>query len=1069
MNNRKFKILLGIVLVVVLALASTLVACQKESGVTGISITAATPPRATYVQGQALDLSVGTITVMLDGEPFKMPLNAEGVTISGYDSSVLGKQTVTVTYKEKTTTFEVNVVARVVAEEYETSYFVGDDFNASKGRLKLTKDDGNVVTISLNNPSVQVRTFNSTVSGETEVVVVYNDSTSGEHEVKFKVNIYDMGEVSFTGPTKTAYWSHDTELSLDGGYLTIKASGNNALSKFVELTSVEFSGFDPSKATKENTTKPLVQVVTFTFAGKTFEHKISITYSPMSFVTGAAKELSGIDFTQENVTITEEQGKLAMEAVSEYLGLTQAKKNQISAEDVEAIARPAAMYVMQSFKAEAEKFSATFQIDDKGQIVLMGGTYEQMKDVVTALSDSNAAFNTYASLLRKMDEEFKNVVYSGATKISDYIVVMTLDEQGFYLDAFECLTQLHEVLAVVPANWTVDMLGQYADNISEAVYLITSSSMAGYEHTDVLDIVRGWRENRDYFDIIYAYYCYVANGGHDVIVKSLWLKLPPPNALREWYTYFFNALYLVQDMDTNAATSAYLADTTNFMYYYYKTLEASERILSGNDQFAIDLHNIIALDKYVDSNLYKATGGYLYQAGSMLSSEAFENAWKKYLVLVELSGKGALNPDLQAKEFEAMFDAVSSLSPSELFGFLSSLHCLYVREGGKFYAFDYTKGYKNTLVACIAAYYEYKLPQNAKAAVQPLLLAMESYAAYEVFGADVGADEKFIAAIESIVVTLSNLSVDDRAAFDRLLGDCYEKYLSLYLFVKKNQIPDESRYEEQLREICTTIAIFNDVSASLSNTDLTSAEITERLVFMFALYEKTEYLYATLVASEDADLFALLASKEFEIKGVMSTVDMAVYNMRKTFISYGLAYRVTEKDANGNQTSVLLWDAYRKTNIDVFLRDASYLFEHRFVKATIQKTRVDALMEACRALSLQDATILYGIGLNCYYNSLQTFYVNAMTMEYEKKYGESEETNARIKEAVALATALFETEIAFRKYQQSGNAVEQASAFKQKMEKATELYTALAETDIRDSYFKTMYEYYFNLYTDMAE
>ena len=92
-----------------------------------------------------------------------------------------------------------------------------------------------------------------------------------------------------------------------------------------------------------------------------------------------------------------------------------------------------------------------------------------------------------------------------------------------------------------------------------------------------------------------------------------------------------------------------------------------------------------------------------------------------------------------------------------------------------------------------------------------------------------------------------------------------------------------------------------------------------------------------------------------------------------------------------------------------------------------------------------------------------------MTMEYEKKYGESEETNARIKEAVALATALFETEIAFRKYQQSGNAVEQASAFKQKMEKATELYTALAETDIRDSYFKTMYEYYFNLYTDMAE
>ena len=51
----------------------------------------------------------------------------------------------------------------------------------------------------------------------------------------------------------------------------------------------------------------------------------------------------------------------------------------------------------------------------------------------------------------------------------------------------------------------------------------------------------------------------------------------------------------------------------------------------------------------------------------------------------------------------------------------------------------------------------------------------------------------------------------------------------------------------------------------------------------------------------------------------------------------------------------------------------------------------------------------------------------------------------------------------------SNNVDRRKISFKQKMEKATELYTALAETDIRDSYFKTMYEYYFNLYTDMAE
>lgn len=1053
----------------ILAVGALLVSCKKEADVTGISVTNANPPRTVYVLGQELDLSKGSITAIIDGESFKVPLNAEGVSVSGYDSSKLGKQTVTVTYKGQTTTFEINVVARVIAEEYENAYFIGDAFDTSKGRLKLTKDDGSVTTVNLNTSAVKVKSFDSSAAGEKEVVLSYTESTGIEHEIKFNVKVYDIGEIAFTGPTKTTYWSHDTEFSLEGGYLTVKANGNDTLTKFVQLTSVEYSGFDPSAATSDHTSTPLVQTVTFKYAGKTFEHKISITYSPITYITNAAKTLAGIDFTKEDLTLTAEQGELAKNAVAEYFNLTPARKNLISQEDIETIVRPAAKYISESFKKEAEKYRDTFELGESGQFILIGKSYDNMKLTLEELSKNDALFNVYADLLRKLDEEFKDTVYTGSTKISDYIVIMTLDDQAFYIDAFECLTELHEIFSKIPANWTTDMLSQYASDINSAVYLINSSGLGGYEYTSVFDIVKNWREKGDCFDIIYSYYCYVATDGHDFIVKNLWLKVPMPNALREWYICFYSALYEAQFIEGNATGSAYLYDTTNFMYYYHETYRLAEEILSGNDQFAKDIFEIIELDRYMEANLRKAAAGYIYQVGSMLPSDEFDAVWEQYLAIIKITMSGALDLDANASEIEAVFDALVSLTPADMFGFVSSLKALYIQSNGTYYAFDYSKAATSKLVACLASYYEYKLPASAKSTFQPMFLAMETYALYKMHGATISADEDFIAAMEKVNTVLAGLSAQDREVFDRLLGKCYNKYLSFYKTLKGQRTPNADAFENRIQELNKTVELFYGVVDFLSG-NATNAEKTERLVYLISLYERAEYLYETLLAENNTDLLDVLYTKEYEYLGVKNTVDKSIFNVRKYFVYYMLLFKITEKDENGKEQSRLIWDVYSETTLDEFFKEASYLFEFRFEgKGNITKEQVDAIMEAGRNMSAKDGMLLHGIALNCYYNSLQSFIATSMKKDYKAKYGEADAgTDAFVEEAVALITAMFKAEIAHFGYEQSGKTESTKNTFKERMAEAIELYEKISDTEIRDRYLGTIYEYYLNIYTAIA-
>ena len=153
---------LGNLMLILLLLAATLVVVAScGSDVSEIAVNEDGMPQLIYVLGQDVDLSNGVLSVKGKDGDTELPLNSEGVTVTGYDKNTLGEQTLTIAYGGKTTEITVTVVERMVAVDYWADYMLDDTFDNSKGRLKITRDDGTSYTVQLNHPNVTISGFDS--------------------------------------------------------------------------------------------------------------------------------------------------------------------------------------------------------------------------------------------------------------------------------------------------------------------------------------------------------------------------------------------------------------------------------------------------------------------------------------------------------------------------------------------------------------------------------------------------------------------------------------------------------------------------------------------------------------------------------------------------------------------------------------------------------------------------------------------------------------------------------------------------------------------------------------------
>ncbi|MBE6619736.1 MAG: hypothetical protein E7625_00010 [Ruminococcaceae bacterium] len=1045
MNKCKFKFLILSLCLVMLASLLLLAGCGG-SKVSGIAIKTGEMPRTSYVQGQELDLTGGVITAMVSGTETAIPMTAEGVSITGYDKNTLGKQTVTVTYEGQTTTFEVTVVARMIADGYKNEYFVGDAFDASQGKLKITRDDATAFTVNLNSDLVTIEPFDSSKAGQTSVKAVYNDGKGTVYEAELKVTVYPIGQVTFTKPSKAVYSSHDTELSLAGGYFTVKAEGSD-LSNYVPLTLSMVSGFDPSIVTSANRDTPYEQTVTFTYAGQTFEFKISILYSGVSVVRDAAKALADVTLEDENATLSAELGEIALDAAREYFKLTQARKDLIDDESTNLVMRCAAVYVLAQFKEEALTYEDTFRLSEAGNLSLITKDYESTKANLERFDSEEEKFNVYVELLHHIKEDFADLILYGETKLEDYIKVPTADELNFYSGVFAFMLNLHESFSTIPADWTEKTLSQYEYEIATTLKKITASVYVGPNFNAVYNAVSSWRERNDYFEIIYTYYLHVAEDKQsffETINGDNGLKLSLPGDLQLWYTCISQGATQLQYMGTNADGAAYLYDTTRFMYYYYKTAELAQSIKNSDNPLHVEIYNFIGGDslafKYLE---HPHALGYMYHSSTMLESAAYKKMWDSYIELASIYLEGKMNVKEQSAKFDAVLKDLAALSPAEVYGFICSMTFRYNESRGNALVFDYTDTTSNTLVFLLANYGAANLSEGARDSFRLLLASIEKYA---LVGIRANALSEFKDGMAQLIQQYNAMSAEDRTSFDRMMGDCYNKYLTIYNTCNRTETPNDLGVsKDTYLELKDAFDSFFDVLKLFNDT--TQDEKTRQTYFplLFALCEKSHVLYTDLLEEGTPEAVNAMFSVYHPLNDVNMTLDQA-YSITRDFFCNNLIFKTIAMGTAENPQEVLFWLLYSDSALRPFMVKISDLMCAHVSDTYISASAVTQILSDFRAMNPLEQNLFYMFGFQLYYDSLHS---------HLSKDDES---------IASFITTVLQAEIGYVSYMMDPEDPGRVEFFTNCMTPAIEAYNALSNKDKLPEDIKNMYNFYLEEY-----
>lgn len=158
---------------------------HEIGNITSVSLTP--PSKTEYVENDKLDTAGMKFNVTYDNG-YERTVTS-GLKITGFNSENVGKQTVTVSYRGKSATFEVNVSEKkVVDAEFEfpndIKIIQGEDLDLSSGKVILTYSDGSQQTIK---KGFAVTGFDKTKVGKQNITITYRDfSTALEVAVEEK-------------------------------------------------------------------------------------------------------------------------------------------------------------------------------------------------------------------------------------------------------------------------------------------------------------------------------------------------------------------------------------------------------------------------------------------------------------------------------------------------------------------------------------------------------------------------------------------------------------------------------------------------------------------------------------------------------------------------------------------------------------------------------------------------------------------------------------------------------------------------------------------------------------------
>ena len=773
------KKIIGIILMILIASAMlfTAVSCKATPE---IAVKEDAMPQLVHVLGEELDLSKGVLVVNQGKKTEEIAMNAEGVEISGYNKDQLGEQTVTLSYNGASTTINVTVVERMQIVDYVSDYLVGDSIDKSKGRLRITKNDGTTYTVILNNAAVSFEGFDTTTAENGKTVTVKYTGTNESYETTFAINVHEVQMVSLTNPTKTGYSSHEKNLNLDGGRLVL--SGNNGqLVREIKLTDagVVIEGFDLSVVNENN--KEQQQRIYVKYNGGTYYYDIKINYTSVSMFNDHAHEFAGFDWESEvRPTIDPELGEFALELMAMYVELSSADAMLIKNDDLLNVARVAVLYGYNAWLEDVVSFEGAFTYDyddyyESYSIFVTCNTYADVVNAIRELQVSDRPLYRMYEQLVKISE-----IESIYDQIIEFIETPIIGDAMFtsLIPMFEHMIELYDTyLPLLPAGWQDAGYTAYEAEIQAIYEFIIGGGYIDTENSWIYEQVAYWYDSENTiktFDALYLYY--YAQDDMEALENLASVTLP--SAFLDLVTYVDN---LMTTLDSIEAGDVY--DNTSFYYEYFALVEYAKTYefssdpmiamiyseLPVNTLFGFDDSSVIYISTLVDYLYY----GYATIASTLIELDAFESLMDEYLnaYVIAENNKDYLADPAFAASVEAMLGHFLDLTTTQQNLFFGAIMPYYYY-GAPEFAFIENNQYVQYVARLnnyILEYYKGVFEnENAKAAFVDLLVANEIYSRR--FDLETWATD-FTAKMTSFNTYYGALSKEEKDHFNGYFGE----------------------------------------------------------------------------------------------------------------------------------------------------------------------------------------------------------------------------------------------------------------------------------------------------------
>ena len=956
MKNSFRKIATSLLLVVLtVAMAVAFTGCKKKADEIYID----GQPRLTYVVGQDLDFASASLVAVRKNKSEKLAFTSEEVFVTGYDKNQVGKQTVVVTAREQSVSFDVTVVQRMTFDGCQVDYLVGEtEFSRAKGTVAIANDDGKITQLSIKDSKFTIEGFNGSQAATNYPVKVKYTNGSTVYESTLYVNVYEPEKITFTKPSSLFYDSHDTEFKIAGGYFKVTAK-DGAVEKRVNLNDpeVEISGFDPTAATIDNMKDALAQKITVKYLGQEEKFDVYIKYSGVSLVKAKARELSKYDLSTGSTTLTSEEIKSAIDALDAYTGLSKEDKELISGGEISTIVKIVAAFSYASLTQNVlDDFKPIFEVSEDGALLFTAKNVEEVKTLTERLKNKEDAINVYSEVLFQVREDFPDVVILTTAEGQNITVASYLSsfykKEDFELvrKIFATIVDLHVLLEEVPDNWAENpsVLSNYRLKIQEVMATFVNNEYRGPTYNQFYRILSSWRTNNDYFDIVYYFYknIYYAPGANateeeiaqkkqealNKIAGEFFGVIPLPGKLEDLY---MTLNYGLQEKAGFDGADAWV-DTTMFMYQTITAFEIASEI-KAEGGFRGELYDFMDFDSVIENNIgFGSQGsksslpGYFYIAGSYLYDEEFISIWKEYVAvlneLIFMGNQVQINLKESAEEISTMFEHFIDVAPSMQYAFMGSIYKDY-----KLYVSDVTAIDQQTSIFswAIIEYYTSLLTykndeeetvnyENAQKVFIDLLKAIEEH-----FTHSYKNDDSFADKMDDVKKAYSKLEGDEKKCFDDNISFIYDKYVAIY------EREGETEVLAEFEELENAIKNYWKNYSKTPDTDV------DKFYRSISCYEKVVALSNAILenATEETKNYyyydeVVSTPRNSDIATDYSTFDKAVFDVKEKAFEFMTNYLYLDKTP--------MWTYYDMyEEVSAFMLDAyGLLVDYNLTSAT---------------------------------------------------------------------------------------------------------------------------------------